>query len=78
MKSKCNTNNLPTLADIASGRDHLLTEEYALVTRGTPQTIRKNYCQKGECYGIRPVKVGSRLLWPVTQIAELLNGGLQA
>jgi hypothetical protein len=39
------------------------------------QTVRKNYCTKGECFGVRPVKFGNRLLWPVREIAALLNGG---
>jgi hypothetical protein len=64
----------PVLAAIAAGRDHLLTEEFAMATGRANQTIRKNYCMKGECFGIRPLKFGNRLLWPVHQIAALLNG----
>jgi hypothetical protein len=62
------------LAAICHGRDHILTEEFATVTSRAPQTIRKNYCFTGECFGIRPIKVGNRLLWPVLPIAALLNG----
>ncbi len=62
------------LAAIAAGRDHILTEEFARATNRAPQTCRKNYCLTGECFGIRPVKFGNRLLWPVSQIAALLNG----
>ncbi len=64
----------PTLAAIATGRDHIKTEEFARCTNRANQTIRKNYCLTGECFGIRPVKFGNRLLWPVAEIAELLNG----
>jgi hypothetical protein len=74
MKAK---NPLPSmLAAVAAGRDHIHTHEYArVVGNKAPQTIRKNYCLKGECYGIRPIKIGNRLLWPVAEIAALLNGG---
>lgn len=64
----------PALAAIAAGRDHILTEEFAKAANIAAQTVRKNYCTKGECYGIRPLKPGNRLLWPVSQIAALLNG----
>jgi hypothetical protein len=64
----------PALAAIAAGRDHILTEEFAKAANRASQTIRKNYCTKGECFGIRPLKFGNRLLWPVSQIAALLNG----
>lgn len=65
----------PALATIAAGRDHINTGEFAHATDRASQTIRKNYCQTGECFGIRPVKFGNRLLWPVAQIAVLLSGG---
>lgn len=64
----------PALAVIAAGRDHILTEEFAKAANRSSQTIRKNYCNKGECFGIRPLKFGNRLLWPVGQVAALLNG----
>jgi hypothetical protein len=64
----------PTLALIAVGRDHINTEEFAKATIRASQTIRKNYCLQGECFGIVPIKFGNRLLWPVGAIAELLNG----
>ena len=64
----------PALAAVAAGRDHILTEEFAKAASRSSQTIRKNYCNQGECFGIRPLKFGNRLLWPVSQIAALLNG----
>ena len=64
------------LAAIATGRDHIQTAEFARASNRASQTIRKNYCLTGHCFGIRPVKFGNRLLWPVAQIAALLNGGL--
>ena len=68
----------PALAEIAAGRDHIKTAEFARATNRAPQTVRKSYCEKGECLGIRPVKVGSFLLWPVEPTAALLNGGVHA
>ena len=62
------------LAAIAAGRDHIDTPEFAHATHAAPQTVRKNHCLTGECFGIRPVKVGNRLLWPVAQVAALLAG----
>ena len=62
------------LSLIASGRDHVQTSEFARAVNRSSQTIRKNYCLKGECFGIRPIKFGNRLLWPVIEIASLLNG----
>lgn len=64
----------PALAAIAAGRDHILTEEFAKAANRASQTIRKNYCLDGACFGIRPIKVGNRLLWPVSQVAALLAG----
>lgn len=63
------------LAALAAGRDHISTSEFAKVTYHADQTVRKNHCLTGECFGIRPVKVGNRLLWPVVPTAVLLNGG---
>lgn len=65
------------LAEIAAGRDHIQTAEFARATNRASQTIRKNYCLTGECFGIRPVKFGNRLLWPVTDVAALLSGGAE-
>jgi len=62
------------LAIIVEGRDHIQTVEFARATNRSSQTIRKNYCLTGECYGIRPVKFGNRLHWPVAAVAALLSG----
>ena len=69
--------NLPELSKVAVGRDHIGTDEFARVTNRAEQTIRKNYCLHGECYGIRPIKIGNRLLWPVAKIAALLGAGTE-
>lgn len=68
------TDTLAKLAAVAAGRDHITTAEFAHATSKSPQTVRKNYCQQGECFGIRPIKVGNNLLWPVAQTAALLSG----
>lgn len=68
----------PALAAIATGRDHIQTAEFARATNRASQTLRKNYCLTGHCFGIRPVKFGNKLLWPVQSIAALLTGGKDA
>jgi hypothetical protein len=70
-------NNLPPgLSAIAGNRDLITTPEVAQVFNVASQTIRKNYCLTGEAYGIRPTKIGNRLLWSVAQIAEKLRGAI--
>lgn len=70
-------NTLTKLAEVANGRDHIRTSEFARAVNKAPQTIRKNYCLTGECFGIRPVKIGNALLWKVADIASLLAGEVQ-
>ena len=64
----------PRLDSIAGNRDAITTSEYATALSKATQTIRKNYSLTGEAYGIRPTKVGNRLLWSVEKIAALLKG----
>lgn len=66
------------LALVAQGRDHIRTSEFAHAMCRAKQTILKNHCLTGECFGIRPIKRGRLLLWPVDQIAAILNGGSNA
>lgn len=54
--------------------EFVITDGFSKAVHSSTQTIRKNYCQKGHCYGIVPIKVGGRLLWRVSDIAKLLNG----
>ena len=69
-----NTPSLPQgLTALAGTRDLITTPEFAQVFNIQPQTVRKNYCLTGEVYGIRPTKLGNRLLWSVAQIAEKLK-----
>jgi hypothetical protein len=66
----------PALAEIAAGRDHIRTMEFARAVSKAHQTLRKLHCTTGACFGIRPIKIGRDLLWPVAEIAALLNGEL--
>ena len=70
------SHTLDALAQVAAGRDHVTTAEYARATNRACQTIRKNYCLTGECFGLRPVKVAGRLMWPVAPIRHLPTGGV--
>lgn len=66
----------PGLSAIAGNRDLITTPEIATIFCVKPQTVRKNFCLTGEAYGIRPTKVGNRLLWSVAKIAERLEGAV--
>ncbi|OHC10105.1 MULTISPECIES: hypothetical protein [unclassified Polynucleobacter] len=69
-------NFLHRLLDIAGKRDFIPAPEVAQVFNVASQTVRKNYSLTGEAYGIRPTKIGNRLLWSVAQIADKLRGAL--
>jgi hypothetical protein len=70
------TNLPPGLSAIAGNRDLITTPEIAQVFNVASQTVRKNYSLTGEAYGIRPTKIGNRLLWSVAKIADKLRGAL--
>jgi hypothetical protein len=70
------TNLPPGLSAIAGNRDLITTPEIAQVFNVASQTVRKNYSLTGQAYGIKPTKIGNRLLWSVAQIAEKLRGAL--
>lgn len=55
----------------------LTTAEFANNFRIAGQTVRKNYCLTGHCYGIKPLKVGNKLLWPANEVAMRLAGGMK-
>ena len=77
MKTVAPQNPLPSgLAEIACNRDFITTHEIAKIFSVKPQTVRKNFCLTGEVYGIKPTKIGNRLLWSVAKIAERLRGAL--
>ena len=71
------TTNLPRgLSAVAGNRDLITTSEFAQVFNVASQTIRKNYSINGEAYGLKPIKIGNRLLWSVQQIAEKLKDAI--
>ena len=63
----------PKLSAMALDKDWITTGEFANTFRISPQTVRKNFCLTGECYGIKPTKMGNKLLWSVTKVAERLG-----
>lgn len=65
---------LKQLEKAAAGRDHLETYEFARFVCTKRQTIHKMHMETGQCFGITPVRVGKKLLWPVAAIADLLGG----
>ncbi len=69
------THEIPQgLATIANGRDNILTHDVGLVTNTATQTIRRHLCHSGSFHGIKPIKIGGRLQFPVREIAKLIRG----
>ncbi len=64
---------LPGLSAIAGHRDLITTPELAKLLNVSPQTIRKNYCLSGHCYGLKSVKLGNKLLWTVQSITQVMQ-----
>ena len=62
------------LAQVAKGRDNILTHELGVVTNTATQTIRKHLCQTGSFHGVKPIKIGGRLQFPVIEVAKLVRG----
>jgi hypothetical protein len=61
------------LAAVAAGRDHIKTAAFARVFNVTSKRVRRRYCMTGCCYGVRPVKFGRDLLWPVAEVAVIAS-----
>jgi hypothetical protein len=57
------------------GRPHAMTLKFVHSIGKAQQTIRKNYCLVGDAFGVVPIKVWNRLLWPIERIAQLLTAG---
>ena len=69
-----NVSPLPQgLLTITGSRDLITTPDFAQVFNVQPQTVRKNYCLTGHAYGVKPTKIGNRLLWSVVKVAERLQ-----
>ncbi len=67
------TTSMPVLAAIARERDYVCTADFGRLVGCKGSTARKNHHLFGECFGVRPIKVGNRLMWPVDQITQLLT-----
>lgn len=65
----------PALAAVANGRDTITTAEFSHAMHLAVATVHKNHCLAGEVCGIRPIKRGKFLLWPVAAVAQALTGG---
>lgn len=65
----------PVLAAIAAQSDYLLTNQFARQLGRAEQTLRKAHSLTGHYLGVRPIKLGNRLLWPVRDVETLLLGG---
>lgn len=57
---------------IAAGRDLLETKEAAESIRFKPQTLRRWACYDNG--PIRPVRIGNRLRWRVSDLQKLVEG----
>jgi len=60
------------LKQTAKGRDILPLDETAQVTNNAPQTLRKHICLYGHFHGAKPLKIGGRWNFFVTDIAKLM------
>ena len=63
------------LANLANGRDNITTEELAQVTNYSIATILKDHCLYGHFKGVKPIKIGKKLNFPVIDVAKLLVKG---
>jgi hypothetical protein len=69
------TQNIPEgLAKIANGRDNLPTNEAAYSISASPKTIRKHLWLYGHFHGVKPIRIGGRLFFKVTDLARLVRG----
>jgi hypothetical protein len=67
--------NIPEgLAKIANGRDNLPTNEAAYSISASPKTIRKHLWLYGHFHGVKPIRIGGRLYFKVTDLARLVRG----
>lgn len=62
------------LAKVANGRDNLPINDAAFVAGAAPQTIRKHLCLFGHFHGIKPIRIGGRIYFRVSDLARLVRG----
>lgn len=71
--------NKITSASAWSPETKLTTEEFAAAVRVKAETIRAGLCRRGHYLGIKPIKLGNRLLrWPASDVQRLLGSGPRA
>ena len=63
------------LAKLADGRDLIGTSEISKAVNVSPKTILKHLHLNGHFYGIQPVKIGKGWLFPIHEIARLIQNG---
>lgn len=64
---------IPMDSKMSEKPKYLTTTELARAVRRQPNTIRKSVCLEGHFKGIRPVRLGGKLLWALDQVEALLN-----
>ncbi|MGE0070989.1 MAG: DNA-binding protein [Thiomonas sp.] len=70
------TNHIPDLESMPPSAV-LNTADAARALMKSGQTLRKLYCMQGHAYGIKPLKIGQRLAWRVSDLLRVLQGGAQ-
>jgi hypothetical protein len=68
----CTTHVPSALASVLFDRVYISTHEFAKLVNCKPHSIWNCYSEKGDYHGIKPVKLGGRLLWPTDRIAVVL------
>jgi len=65
-------------ADVSNLPGHvcLNTEQAAAVLGRRPQTLRRLLCQQGHACGVRPARVGGRLLWRVADLRKAIGADI--
>lgn len=64
---------LSKLTALAATTDYLITDELADVLSRASPTIYKSHSSTGHYFGIRPVKLGNRLLWPIEEVIKMFT-----
>ena len=57
-------------------RGFMLTDEFSKLVGRNPQTVRKELCLKKSAFGITPLKINGRLMWPVDQTLKLFPNSM--
>lgn len=64
-----------TIAPSTCPAAKLTTEEFAVVLRIKPESIRASLCRHGHYLGLRPTKLpNGRLLWDASEVDRVASG----